>query len=759
MPPKKSAASEVPSRRVRKKAEPSRGVLPESMTIEERAEPYRLMTAKFPIDDVTAEWSIGSNRDVDMKHVRQLCRLFDEHGLQRQDRAHRACLICRSEDVRAMCDHLGINAAPNDHSGDPPFFEGWSTVASHPAELLAGNHRIHALEEFLKQRKITDKSDRWWVCDIFDQGESSLPQKHGDKLTFTDTLPPEIQIELRANRSGTVLPDSHGQIWTELATCFEQDKSGELFSGAREEVELRMSRLLQLNGREQFPVRRLAILWKNDRWRAFVTRLCERKMGRDLFNISTFQKLSSYRIDDFIFGRFKTGMLAAWCVWNDVDIELELNKDYQQLSGLMEKFEPRELFYPECRYRASVDLSSPRRAGFFKNLDDHVYFSLYENLVDHGQQLIFSNPQEMLKSINAHGKVMQLVMTHVVMWLNDEPAKVNNREGNKPALVEDLVPVMASGTPIFAGREVAETEVAREKALGLQRDVLEYVETHAASFTEAANKGYLDLMPDGEMEPLVYCERFRAEPWRDILVKVHRYVGRGFRNACVVRFNTSAPADFPEPPRITLVDSLQHVVLQHPEVAHDRRLNTPEAIETLRVAVEEAVQSWKAKRNGQAVPCGETNCGMLAEAVARTDSAQRPSSSFPWASHTGPTDRPNSDLARKPFPTTGRAPLTDQQKSAFPWNRTNLSRREASSSGEPAGAARVSVEHVDSYAPAISSLLSQSPQRHTREQSSVHEDDHSKRPVASKAKKTGQPTTVQKRQQKGGWRTKPLARG
>jgi len=65
-----------------------------------------------------------------------------------------------------MCDHLGlgINAAPNEHSSDPPLFGGWSTVMSHPAELLAGNHRIHALKEFLKQRKIADKSDRWWVC-------------------------------------------------------------------------------------------------------------------------------------------------------------------------------------------------------------------------------------------------------------------------------------------------------------------------------------------------------------------------------------------------------------------------------------------------------------------------------------------------------------------------------------------------------------------------------------------------------------------
>jgi hypothetical protein len=177
MRPKRSAPSETSPRRIRKKAGHSHEALPESMTIEERAEPFRLMTVKFPIDEVNAEWSMGSNRDVEMKHVRQLCQVFDEHGLQRQDRTHRARLLCDAQDVRAMCDHLGIDSAPNDHNADPPFFEGWSAVTSSPAELLAGNHRIHALKEFLQRRKITDRSDRWWVCDIFDKGRSQITSR------------------------------------------------------------------------------------------------------------------------------------------------------------------------------------------------------------------------------------------------------------------------------------------------------------------------------------------------------------------------------------------------------------------------------------------------------------------------------------------------------------------------------------------------------------------------------------------------------
>lgn len=590
----------------------------------------------------------------------------------------------------------------------------------------------------------------------------SPQSSRGTILTLTDTLPPEIQIELRANRSGTVLPDSHGQIWTELATCVGQDKSGTLFSGAREEVELRMSRLLQLNGREQFPVRRLAILWKNDRWRTFVTTLCERKMGKDLFNISTFQKFSSYRIDDFIFGRLETGMLAARCVWDDVRVELEVNKDYHRLCSLMENFQPRELFYPDCSGAAVLNENSPRPAGFFKHLDNNVYFAFYEALVDHGQQLIFANPQEALKIINAHGKVMQLVMTHVVMWVNDEPAKVKEREGNKPPLVEDLISSMSSRVPEYCDREVA-----RERALNLQKDVLTYVEAHVASFTNTANREYLNLMPDGEVDPAVYCERFGAEPWRDILVRVHRFVGRGFRNACVERFNTTTPFDLPGPLRSSLADSLQRVVLQHPDIAHDRTLSNPEAVEALREMVEETVQNWKAKRHeraeerrAQATSDGESNRGMLAEAVARADSAQRRNSPLPWASHTNPPNRPNTDLARELFPTERQKPATDQRRAEFPWNRTDLSRREASSSGAPEDAARVSVRRLAHYVPKVPSPLSQSPHRQNREGSSDRdEDEHTLSPVASKARKNDQPTAVRKRQQKGGWRTKPPPRG
>jgi hypothetical protein len=171
MPSKRSAQRDESHGRVRKKVRSTGGALLETTSIEERAEPFRLMTVRFPIDDVTPEWSTGCNRDINEKHVKQLCRLFEEYGLDRLDRAHRLSLLCNAQDVRLMCERIGIDCRPNDPGASPPSFKGWRSATAGTAEVLAGNHRIGALKAYLKQQKLTDDDEeRWWVCNIFDRG-------------------------------------------------------------------------------------------------------------------------------------------------------------------------------------------------------------------------------------------------------------------------------------------------------------------------------------------------------------------------------------------------------------------------------------------------------------------------------------------------------------------------------------------------------------------------------------------------------------
>lgn len=111
-----------------------------------------------------------------------------------------------------------------------------------------------------------------------------------------DALPAHLHIKLRANREDTILPDSHGQIWTELATLSSKDSK--LFQGSNKVVEQQMLQHLGLSGRVKFPVRRLATLWKNTNWNPTITKWCQFPIGQATFTISTFEWMASCRIDD-----------------------------------------------------------------------------------------------------------------------------------------------------------------------------------------------------------------------------------------------------------------------------------------------------------------------------------------------------------------------------------------------------------------------------------------------------------------------------
>lgn len=124
----------------------------------------------------------------------------------------------------------------------------------------------------------------------------SLMDASRDKLTPVDTLPPHLRIKLRANREDATLPDNHGQIWMELATL--SANNDKLFKGSNKETEQQMLEHLGLSGRIKFPVRRLATLWKNKKWKPMITRWCQFLVGQITFNISTFEWMASCRIDD-----------------------------------------------------------------------------------------------------------------------------------------------------------------------------------------------------------------------------------------------------------------------------------------------------------------------------------------------------------------------------------------------------------------------------------------------------------------------------
>ena len=112
----------------------------------------------------------------------------------------------------------------------------------------------------------------------------------------TERLPPRLQIKLRANRGDATLIDSHGQVWNELVTLTEMDNT--TFLSSEHLAEEDMKKHLLISEGMKFPVRRLCTLWRNRVWRPMITELCATAIGRDIFNICTFESMLSCRIDD-----------------------------------------------------------------------------------------------------------------------------------------------------------------------------------------------------------------------------------------------------------------------------------------------------------------------------------------------------------------------------------------------------------------------------------------------------------------------------
>jgi hypothetical protein len=145
-------------------------------SVYDQAEPYRLVTAKFPIDALTPEWRIGVNRPINEAHKRRLCEIFNDVGVLRKNLNHRLRVACTKAQVQTMLDHLSRGqaqgGAAQEKESEWPSFEEWNTIIGERAELMAGNHRVEAFKEHLRHLKSAE--ERWWICDIYDRGISPL---------------------------------------------------------------------------------------------------------------------------------------------------------------------------------------------------------------------------------------------------------------------------------------------------------------------------------------------------------------------------------------------------------------------------------------------------------------------------------------------------------------------------------------------------------------------------------------------------------
>ncbi|KAF2462913.1 uncharacterized protein BDR25DRAFT_247182 [Lindgomyces ingoldianus] len=572
--------------------------LKEIESVSEQAKPYQLATAKFPIDALTPEWTVGGNRSINEAHKQRLCEIFSEQGLLRRDPGHRLRIACTKEQVKKMLDHLSwkqaqdghVAAAREDMRGEEfewPSFEEWDMVVGEKAELMAGNHRVEALKKRLRLLGCGNE-ERWWICDIYDK----------------DALPLHLRIKLRANREDLILPDNHGQIWTELATLSSSDNT--LFQGPKTDVEREMLEHLRLSGPVKFPVRRLCTLWRNQNWKRMITRWCEFSLGQATFNISTFEWMASCRIDDvtirialtlrvqqFWFTTFHSVIDSISRIRSEFSIDVQ-SSDWIKLASLPQIRKPadvQQLFYPNLENQnKQKDVTLCRQRNFFLTAGDDVYDRLYRFVLS-TPDLGFADVHSLLKTTKQEGKVMSIVMSHVGQWLNRDPARVGERDNNKPLLRKDLLPAL---------REKCGDD-AEKQSIKLQERLLGYVRDKMSDFTSPAMEHYLHEYPDNTRD--AYAKRFEHQAWRDMLILVVELAGPHLQHECLVQFNTKDPREISSKPASAIAQAVCKSISCIPEVAQNPALREKSAADDLCKIMELVIAKWAAKQCAEALEC------------------------------------------------------------------------------------------------------------------------------------------------------------
>lgn len=141
----------------------------DAASVRQQAQSYRLATAKLPLDALTCRWKNGSNRHVNRQHVSRLCRIFKQGALARQAEENFLLVQCSAEMVRRMRDHVDAQGSGGGQ-GEVLSFDDWSAVnGGEKVEVMAGQHRMEALREYVEQTG-SDAKELWWTCILYDRG-------------------------------------------------------------------------------------------------------------------------------------------------------------------------------------------------------------------------------------------------------------------------------------------------------------------------------------------------------------------------------------------------------------------------------------------------------------------------------------------------------------------------------------------------------------------------------------------------------------
>ncbi|KAL3290675.1 hypothetical protein RB213_009693 [Colletotrichum asianum] len=247
-----SAAQSAPKRRLTKHIP-----FQESKSIQERAKPYLLAVSKLHVNIIDTTWSTSRNRRVKPGHIQELTEVFIKGSLKRGAPENHLFILYSANEVHQIQQRTdGSNTAAQDdsNSNSEANFLNWSSVNKTKVEVIAGQHQLYALQQYIKATGAPE-SDAWWTCELYDK----------------DQLPADLNIKLR-NHLVSIASVAAGSI-----------------TGSQVTVDHRLVEALRLGSEKSFPTRRLVTLWNHKGWREITTRWCQTHLGLKTFNISTFK--------------------------------------------------------------------------------------------------------------------------------------------------------------------------------------------------------------------------------------------------------------------------------------------------------------------------------------------------------------------------------------------------------------------------------------------------------------------------------------
>ncbi|KAG6063608.1 hypothetical protein E4U16_000856, partial [Claviceps sp. LM84 group G4] len=338
-----------------------------------------IITARVPIELLSPTWSLGSNRPLDRRHAQKLRKAFVELGGPKRDlEEHHLKVLCKGAEVERMLKELGLQDGAKQAEGMPNFAMWPDVNGRAPLELLAGQHRIHALKEWVKVSKLGE-DELWWPCKFYDMDGISVEQN----------------MKLRVNKRDVALPGSHGDIWLHILTLVSCKP--ELFQGKSSEILDDMAKTLGLGKDNGVPMSRLVTIWRNE---VLDTLADLPGDAASYVNAEDWRKMSKY------------------------------------LGHSRSAIETREFFYPGMGSQ-NVDQSSRRRRDFLVGLDDENFFQVYRH-VDQRKQS-FLDVHLILGLSEQDLIILRRVMEHVVDWISGDRRHIVRNSSRKPALRVDII--------------------------------------------------------------------------------------------------------------------------------------------------------------------------------------------------------------------------------------------------------------------------------------------------------------------------------